>query len=180
MIGATLLTAAADGFAPALFPMVVAFLASGAGAFILITRPARLRSVVLSTPRHSRVTMNNVAPPGPPSMQAKQPSSDSTVWSISPPSRTRTQRLLGTSAYQTASWASMQMPSGTPFRKSAHVLRFDRCPSAAMSNAVSFFPYDSATISVELSGVTAMPFANAKPSATGRTEPSDNLNDHSG
>src|SRR5262245_60647959 len=109
--------------------------ACGAGAFTAITRPVRVRSVVLSTPRHSRVTMNNVAPSGPPSMQAKQPRSDSTVWSISPPSRTRTQRLLGTSAYQTAFSASMQMPSGTPSRRSAHVLRFDKCPSAAMSNA---------------------------------------------
>ncbi len=38
-----------------------------------------------------------------------------------------------------------------------------------MSNAVSRFAYDSATISVELSGVTAMPFGNATPSATCRS-----------
>src|SRR5258708_25120190 len=46
--------------------------------------------------------MNNVLPSAPPSMQEKQPRSNSTACSTSPPSRTRTQRLLGTSAYQTA------------------------------------------------------------------------------
>ncbi len=38
--------------------------------------------------------------------------------------------------------------------------------------AVSFSPYDSATTSVEPSGLMAMPFGNASPSATTRTEPS--------
>jgi hypothetical protein len=65
--------------------------------------------------------------------------SRSTVCSTSPPARTRTQRLFGTSAYQTAPSLSRQMPSGTPPRRSAHSLRFDRLPSGATSNAVSFF-----------------------------------------
>ena len=45
-------------------------------------------------------------------------------------------------------------------------------PSAAMSYAVSLPAHDSATMSVRLSGVTAMPFGNASPSATWRTPPS--------
>jgi hypothetical protein len=64
----------------------------------------------------------------------------------------------------------MQMPSGaTP---AAQTRRFDRLPSAPMSNAVSVPAKDSAMTSVELSGVTTMPLANAIPSATCRTEPS--------
>ena len=42
-----------------------------------------------------------VVPSGPPSMQAKQPSSELIVCNTSPPSRTRTQRRPGTSANQT-------------------------------------------------------------------------------
>jgi len=37
----------------------------------------------------------------------------------------------------------------------------------------SFFPWDSATIKVELSGVIAMPLGKAMPSATCRSEPSE-------
>jgi hypothetical protein len=103
-------------------------------------------------PRHSLSTMKRVALFTPPSMQAKQPRSRSIVCSTSPPSRTRTQRLFGTSPYQTAPSASRQMPSGTPPSRSAHTRRLDRLPSAPMSNAVSLLPYDSARISVELSG----------------------------
>src|SRR5262245_31497421 len=84
-------------------------------------------------------------------MHAKQPRF------TSPPSRTRTQRLFGTSAYQIAFSASRQMPPGTRPSRSAQARRFERPPSAAMSKAVSFLPWDSARISVELSGVTAMP-----------------------
>ena len=46
------------------------------------------------------------------SVQAKAPRSRSTVASTSPPSRTRTQCRLPTSAYQTAPSASKQIPSG--------------------------------------------------------------------
>src|SRR5262249_12784244 len=56
--------------------------------------------------------------------------------------------------------------------RSAQTRRFDRLPSRPMSNAVSFFPWDSAMISVALSGVTAIPFGKAMPSATCRTRPS--------
>ena len=41
-----------------------------------------------------------------------------------------------------------------------------------MSNAVSVPANDSETISVESSGVTAIPLGNAMPSATRRTSPS--------
>jgi hypothetical protein len=109
-------------------------------------------SAAFSMPRHSVATMNSVLRCGPPSMQAKQPRSALTVCSTSPPSRTRTQRLLGTSAYQTAPSASMQMPSGTPLPRSAYTRRFDKVPSTAMSRAVSFLAWDSAMIKVELSG----------------------------
>ncbi len=115
--------------------------------------------------------MNRVRRSTPPSAQAKQPSPTLIVCNTAPPSRTRTHRLFGTSAYQTAPSTSRQMPSGTPSWRSAHTRLFDRLPSAAMSNAVSFLPYDSATINVEVSGVTAMPFGNAIPSATRRVEP---------
>jgi hypothetical protein len=56
--------------------------------------------------------------------------------------------------------------------RSAHTLRFDRSPSAAISKAVSWLAHDSATIRIELSGVTAMPLGKAMPSATFRAEPS--------
>src|SRR5437660_897477 len=71
-------------------------------------------------------------------MHAKHPRSTSIVCSTSPPSRTRTQRLLGTSAYHTAPSSSMQIPSGTPLPRSAHTRRFDSTPSLAMSNAIRF------------------------------------------
>jgi hypothetical protein len=80
-------------------------------------------------PRHSFAIRNNVLLQIPPSMQAKQPRSRLIVCSTSPPSRTRTQRLLGTSPYQTAFSASMQMPSGAPSPRSAHTRCFDRVPS---------------------------------------------------
>ena len=58
----------------------------------------------------------------------------------------------------------MQIPSGpTP---SAQTRRLESVPSSAMSNAVSLRANDSAMISVELSGVTTMPFGNAMSSAT--------------
>src|SRR5437773_7336306 len=63
---------------------------------------------MFSMPRHSVAIRNKVLLPTPPSMQAKQPRSRLIVCSTSPPSRTRTQRLLGTSPYQTALSASMQ------------------------------------------------------------------------
>ena len=53
----------------------------------------------------------------------------------------------------------------------AHTRRFDRVPSGPMSKAVSVPPNDSETISVEPSGVTAIPLGNAIPSATRRTTP---------
>jgi hypothetical protein len=70
-------------------------------------------------PRHSAATMNSVVLPGPPRAQAKPPRSSSTVCSTVPPSATRTHRLPGTSAYQTAFCASAQMPSGVPSPRSA-------------------------------------------------------------
>src|SRR5438552_18866192 len=97
-------------------------------------------ALMFSMPRHSVAIRNKVLLPTPPSMQAKQPRSRLIVCSTSPPSRTRTQRLLGTSPYQTALSASMQMPSGTPSPTSAQALWLERLPSAAMSNAVSFLP----------------------------------------
>src|SRR5215510_13159010 len=68
----------------------------GDGASAVSIRPVRVRSVVLLRPRHSLTNMNNVLASSPPSMQAKQPRSKSIVCSTLPPSRTRTQRLLGT------------------------------------------------------------------------------------
>src|SRR5207302_9828810 len=58
-----------------------------------------------------------------------------------PPSRTRTQPGLPSfmAEDQTAPSASRQMPS-LPWPSSAHMRRFDRLPSAAMSNAVSLLP----------------------------------------
>src|SRR5215467_5726929 len=116
--------------------------ACGAGAPMVNTRPVRssATSRILSIPRHSAATMNNVLRLLPPSIQAKHPRSTFTVCRTAPPSRTRTQRLLGTSAYQTALSASMQMPSGTPPPRSAQTRRFDRLPSRPILNAVSFLP----------------------------------------
>src|SRR5215212_8606544 len=100
-----------------------------------LARSCLLGSALHATPlpRHQ----NNVLLSTPPSMQAKQPRSRSIVCSTSPPSRTRTQRLLGTSPYQTAPSASRQMPSGAPLPSSAQTRWLERLPSAAMSNAVS-------------------------------------------
>jgi TetR/AcrR family transcriptional regulator, mexJK operon transcriptional repressor len=55
---------------------------------------------------------------------------------------------------------------------SAQTRRFESPPSSVMSNAVSLRAKDSATISFELSGVTAMPLGKAIPSATRRVAPS--------
>ena len=57
---------------------------------------------MLATPRHSFAIKNSVCLSTLPRMQAKPPRSSSIVCSTSPPSRTRTHRLLGTSAYQGA------------------------------------------------------------------------------
>src|SRR3954470_19846060 len=114
--------------------------APGAGASTATTTPVAASSAMSVGPRHSAATTNSVVPSGPPSMHAKHPRSSSTVWSTSPPSRTRTQRRFGTSAYQTAPSRSMQMPSGTPSPRSAHTRRPDSAPSAAMSHAVSRRP----------------------------------------
>src|SRR5262245_8190070 len=75
-----------------------------AGASIVNTCPVRARAIsgISFMPRHSVATMNNVFLSVPPSMHAKQPRSILIVCSTSPPSRTRTHRLFGTSAYQTA------------------------------------------------------------------------------
>src|SRR5262249_50094523 len=99
-----------------------------AGASIVSTCPVRARATsgILFMPRHSVAIMNNVFLSGPPSMHAKQPRSILIVCSTSPPSRTRTHRLFGTSAYQTAFSASRQIPSGAPAPKSAQTCRFDR------------------------------------------------------
>src|SRR2546422_5997711 len=86
-------------------------------------------------PRHSAARMNSVFRSDPPSMQAKHPRSVATVCSPCPPSRTRTHRLLGTSAYHTAFSASMQIPSGTPAPRSAHARRFDKAPSESTSRS---------------------------------------------
>src|SRR2546430_6779755 len=114
----------------------------GAGASTTSTWPVRAPPAMLVVPLHSVATRNNVLLSAPPSAQAKQPRSKSIVCNTSPPSRTRTQRLLGTSPYQMAFSASRQMPSGAPSPRSAHTRRFDRPPSAAMSKAVSLLPYD--------------------------------------
>jgi hypothetical protein len=122
--------------------------APGTATAAVKTRPVRAcsASAILGKPSHSAANMYSVFRCGPPNAQAKQPRSSSIVCNTSPPSRTRTQRLLGTSAYQMAFSTSMQMPSGTPSRRSAHTRRFVRLPSASMSKAVSRFPWDSATI----------------------------------
>src|SRR5215211_180824 len=114
--------------------------ACGAGASMASTLPVRGPLPVASGPFHSWARMNRVLPSRPPSMQAKQPRSTSIVCRTSPPSATRAQHRLGTSAYQTAPSASMQMPSGTPSPRSAQVRRFESAPSAPMSNPVSSLP----------------------------------------
>jgi hypothetical protein len=111
--------------------------ARDAGASVVSTRPERGPVNMFSGPLHSCASINRVVPFVPPSAHAKQPRSRSIVASTCPPSRTRTQRLLGTSAYQRAFSASAQRLSGKPSPRSAHTRRFDRPPSASMSNAVS-------------------------------------------
>ena len=74
--------------------------------------PSARPSNIACGPRHSVATTNSVRPSGPPRAHEKQPRSTSIVCSTSPPSRTRTQCRLGTSAYQTAPSASRQIPSG--------------------------------------------------------------------
>jgi len=83
----------------------------GESASSVSTCPVRAcaTSVILFMPRHSAAMINSVFFSMPPSMHAKQPRSTVTVWSSSPPSRTRTQRLLGTPAYHMAPSASMQI-----------------------------------------------------------------------
>jgi hypothetical protein len=68
------------------------------------------------------------------------------------------------------------MPSGTPSPRSAHTRRSAKSPSGRTENAVNRFAYDSATISVEPSGVSAMPLPKAMSSATARTAPSGEMN----
>src|SRR5436190_9563103 len=84
----------------------------GAGALAISTWPvlAWATSAIFSMPPHSAAIMNKVLLPTPPSMHAKQPRSRLIVCNTSPPSLTRTQLLLGTSAYQTAFSASIQIP----------------------------------------------------------------------
>src|SRR4051812_20865410 len=65
------------------------------GALTATTCPVRGPLPTLSGPLHSWASMNRLLPSGPPSTQAKQPRSCSTVSSISPPSATRTQRRCG-------------------------------------------------------------------------------------
>ena len=74
------------------------------------------------------------------SAQANAPRSESTVSSTSPPSRSRTQCWLATSAYQRAPEASKQMPSGWSPGVSAQTRLEPSVPSAAIGYAVSFSP----------------------------------------
>jgi hypothetical protein len=69
--------------------------------------------------------------------------------------------LWGTSAYQIAPSASMQIPSGTPSPRWAHTRRPDRSSSAAMVRAVRTLPYDSARTRAELCGVITLPLGKA-------------------
>ena len=62
----------------------------------------------------------------------------------------------------------MQIPS-RPDPNRPTTRRFDRLPSASMSNAVSRPANDSEMMSVELSGVTTMPLGNSMPPATWRS-----------
>src|SRR5262249_9188941 len=125
--------------------------APASGATVVSTWPVRGSLATSSRPCHSRTTMNSVRPSSPPSAHEKQQRSSSIVSSISPPSRTRTHRSCGTSAYQTAPLASRQMPSGAASPSSAQTRRPLRLPSSAISKAVSLPAYDSATIRVRLS-----------------------------
>src|SRR4051795_12873349 len=84
--------------------------APGAGAGNLTTCPVVSRRG--SGPPQCWATTNSSGSGPLLSAHAKAPLSRSTVARISPPRRTRTQRLLPTSAYQTAPVASRQIPSG--------------------------------------------------------------------
>src|SRR5882724_1683926 len=63
--------------------------ACGAGASAISTWPLRSPSAIPPVPDHSCATTNRVRPSVPPSMQAKQPRSASTVSRTWPPSPTR-------------------------------------------------------------------------------------------
>lgn len=78
--------------------------------------------------------------------------------------------------HHTAPSPSMQMPS-TPCSSGAQTRRLDRLPSASMSHAASRKAMDSATMSVEPSAPTAIPFGErhalgdetgARPGSRGR------------
>ena len=105
----------------------------------------------------------------------------STRWVIVPPSSTRTHAPAGSSGSpvcaatsaacdQIAASASTQMPSGPS--PSAHVRRPVSVPSSPMSNALRRPANDSATTSVEPSGVTTIPFGKSMSPATFRWLPS--------
>jgi hypothetical protein len=72
---------------------------------------------------------NNVRRSAPPSMHAKQPRSRSIDSSTAPPARTRTHRLLGTSAYHMAPSEADAVGEGRG--RSAHPRRLDRLPFGA-------------------------------------------------
>ena len=123
-------------------------------------------------PCHSAATMNSVVRAGPPSAQANPPRSSSTVCSTAPPSATRTHRLPGTSAYQTAFSASTadavrdavtEVGPDAPARQPA--VRAD-------VEAHQLVPVGVRDDQVELSAVTAIPLGNAMSPATWRTAPS--------
>ena len=106
-------------------------------------------------------------------MQAKQGWSVSMRSMIWPPSATRTHSAAAALATQMAPSASRQMPSGRRRGSSAHTLRFDSVPSAAMSKAVSRDPIVSATTRVRSSGVMTVPLGKARSVAAHCTVPSD-------
>src|SRR5436305_9042817 len=77
---------------------------------------------MLAGPSHSLTTMKSVVRCSPPSMHAKQPRSRSSVSSTSPPSRTRTQHLFGTSPYQTAPSASRSEEHTSELQSRPHLV----------------------------------------------------------
>jgi EmrB/QacA subfamily drug resistance transporter len=159
-------------------PVVQGWPAWAAGARAVRTWPVAcpvVRRLMLSSKpsciRQSAASMNSVCPSSPPRVHANPARSSGTVSSTSPPSATRRQAgpVSVHPGVHTAPSVSRTMPSPG---SGAHTRRFDRLPSGPMSNAVRVPPNDSETISVELSGVTAIPLGNAIPSATRRTTPS--------
>src|SRR5215211_7651442 len=133
-----------------------------------VSGPVVRRLMLSSKPsciRQSAASMYSVRPSSPPSVHANPARSSGTVSSTSPPSATRRQAgpVSTQPGVHTAPSVSRTMPSPG---SAAHTRRFDRLPSGPMSNAVSVPPNDSETISVESSGVTAIPLGNAIPSAT--------------